>query len=89
MSRLCEHSAVLYAQTVCMVTLSSPCLGRLVFLIGGIALCKPLYISPIQQVQVEFLDYGGSELVSLSSLKHLPERCRHLPFQAVKASLDG
>lgn len=45
--------------------------------------------SPIQQVQVEFLDYGGSELVSLSSLKHLPEKCRHLPFQAVKASLDG
>ena len=38
---------------------------------------------------MEFLDYGGSELVPLSALKCLPEQCKRLPFQAIKASLYG
>lgn len=38
---------------------------------------------------MEFLDYGGSELVPLSALKCLPEQCKRLPFQAIKAFLYG
>ena len=38
---------------------------------------------------MEFLDYGGGELVSLSAVKYLPEECKSLPFQAIKASLYG
>ena len=55
-----HYCSLMHAQTVCTVAFSSsPQLGeRLVFLIGGISLCKPLSVSPIQQVQVEFLDYG-------------------------------
>jgi hypothetical protein len=41
------------------------------------------------EIEVEFIDYGGSEMLPLSSIKSLPINCRQLPFQVIKASLYG
>ena len=41
------------------------------------------------QVTVEFLDYGGTEEVSVLALRVLPEALLSLPFQAIAAALHG
>jgi hypothetical protein len=53
------------------------------------AIVRQPFQSQSQQTMVEFLDYGGIEQVPTSGLKCLPEKCQHLPFQAIKASLHG
>lgn len=44
---------------------------------------------PSTTVTVEFLDYGGTEEVSVLALRVLPEALLSLPFQAIAAALHG
>ena len=53
----------------------------------GVDLC-PL-CDPQGNITVEFLDYGGRELVSLASVKALPGIFLELPFQGIHCSLKG
>ena len=45
--------------------------------------------NPQGNITVEFLDYGGRELVSLASVKALPGNFLELPFQGIHCSLKG
>ena len=71
---------------VCTNSTISQLDGVYVFMTG---VWRGILFHSMPQTMVEFLDYGGIEQVPTSGLKCLPEKCQHLPFQAIKASLHG
>ena len=52
--------------------------------------CHPLSHFGVQEVTVEYLDYGGMEkLDPTSALRSLPGEYLELPFQGIHAALHG
>ena len=64
------------------------CLPKTILYMVMELICVPRVILK-GNITVEFLDYGGRELVSLASVKALPGIFLELPFQGIHCSLKG
>ena len=48
-----------------------------------------VYLFFLSQVTIEFLDYGGTDVVDKSMLRPLPVEFLQLPFQGIACTLQG
>ena len=48
-----------------------------------------VYLFFLSQVTIDFLDYGGTDVVDKSMLRPLPVEFLQLPFQGIACTLQG